>query len=84
MIIPTRVQHISDYKAAVTFNNNKTGIIDFTFLFDGRMVYEPLKNKALFKTIRISEDGMCIEWANDIDISPDETYYQFKAQNKAD
>ena len=82
MIIPVKVVYMSEYTAEVTFSNNETGIIDFSFLFDGRKIYEPLKNKALFKTIRMSEDGMCIEWAKDIDISPEETYNQFNKQKR--
>ena len=84
MILPTKVKYLTEYKAEVTFNTNETGIIDFSFLFDGRRFYEPLKNKALFRTIRMSDDGMCIEWANEIDLSPEETYNQFKQQSKAD
>lgn len=81
MIRPIAVKYLEEYKANVTFNNGESGIIDFSFLFVGRKAFEKIKNKALFRTIRIAEDGMCIEWANDIDMCPDETYEQFKIQN---
>lgn len=82
MIRPIKVEYLEEYKCNVKFNNNESGVIDFSFLLSWNKMYKQLNNIDLFKTIRISEDGMCIEWDEDLDLCPDVTYNEFIKQNK--
>ena len=71
-----KVKAIEDYKLLVTFENNENRIFDMSpYLTIGRFV--ELKDKSLFKSVKISFDS--IEWANHMDLDPEFLYQKSKA-----
>ena len=65
------VKAIDNYKLILTFENNEKRLFDMTpYLELG--VFKTLKDKNLFKTVKISFDT--IEWANGADIDPETLY----------
>ena len=63
-------EYIDDYKIRITLSNGQGGIVDFEQELWGP-VFEPLKNKVLFRNYRISKTLGTIEWENGADIAPE-------------
>lgn len=80
MFLPsvTRAEYRGDYRIHVTFNDGKSGTIDFVPWLDGP-IFEPLKNTEYFK--RFFLDGGTVSWPNGADIAPETLYAQ--AQSSA-
>lgn len=73
------IKYISDYTYHVIFDDGLSGDLNlYEYLFKGP-IFEPLKDKALFKSARV--EGGTISWPNGADIAP-ETLYE-KIANKA-
>ncbi len=71
-----KVKVVEDYKLLVTFENNENRILDMSpYLTIGK--FAELKDKSLFKSVKISFDS--IEWANHIDLDPEFLYQESKA-----
>ncbi len=65
------VKAIDDYKLLVTFENGENRIFDMSpYLNIGKFV--ELKNKSLFKSVRVNFDS--IEWGNRLDLDPEFLY----------
>lgn len=72
------VKPMEDYTLLVIFSNNEKRVFDVKPYLDLKP-FDQLKNKTLFKTVRIG--GLSIEWATGQDICPDELYYCSKSMN---
>jgi hypothetical protein len=66
-------EYLRDYKIIITFNNGVKKIVDMEPYLWGTM-FEPLKDKKLFKLFRVDKDIHTIVWPNDADFSPDSLY----------
>jgi hypothetical protein len=62
---------LDGYKLLVTFTNDERKIFDVSPLLD-RPLYEKLRNKALFNSVKF--DAMCVYWDDDTDIAPELLY----------
>ena len=60
--------YLKDYKIKVLFNNGEESIIDLSGQLWGE-VFEPLKDKELFK--KFSLNPFTIEWPNGADFAPE-------------
>ncbi|MDT3740115.1 MAG: DUF2442 domain-containing protein [Candidatus Kapabacteria bacterium] len=69
---PIEVKATNDYKLLITFDNKEVKLFDAKYLLSLKP-YLPLNNKAFFSTARTN--GISIEWSDDVDICPDELYY---------
>ncbi len=67
------VQYITDYQVKVTFNDNQTKNVDLKPYLWGE-VFEPLKDKDMFKQVRCSKELGTIFWPNGADIAPEALY----------
>ena len=65
------VKVMDDYKLLVIFENGEKKIFDVKPYF-GHKIFDELKDKKLFETVKVS--GLSIEWKNGEDICPDELY----------
>ncbi len=72
----TDVKALDDYQLLLKFENNEEKIFDVKpYLEIGK--FKELKNKKLFKTVRVSFDS--IEWDNQLDLDPELLYQKSKA-----
>lgn len=74
----TRAEFRGGYRIHVTFNDGKSGTIDFTPWLEGP-VFEPLKDPEYFQ--RFFLDGGTVAWPNGADVAPETLYAQ--AQSSA-
>lgn len=74
----TRAEYRGGYSIHVTFNDGRSGTIDFARWLEGPM-FEPLKDREYFQ--RFFLDGGTVSWPNGADIAPETLYAQ--AQSSA-
>ena len=67
-------KYIDDYRVSVTFENGKTGIVDFSPYVNFGGVFKMLGNKDYFKKFYINEDLGTICWPNGADVAPESLY----------
>ena len=69
---PIEVKPLDNYKLSILFDNQELRIFDVTpYLSD--TFFAPLSDINIFRTVRVT--SISIEWDGDIDICPDELYY---------
>ena len=69
------VKALENYMLLLTFENNEKKLFDIKpYLAKGK--FSELKDKTLFKTVKISFDT--IEWANHLDLDPEILYSDSK------
>ncbi|BBB91505.1 DUF2442 domain-containing protein [Methylomusa anaerophila] len=68
------VTPLDDYELLLEFNTGEKRIFDVKPLLD-KPVFQPLRNKELFKKVHIVFD-YTIAWNDDIDMCPDNLYLQ--------
>jgi len=69
----TEAEYIKGYKILITFNNGIKKIVDMEKDLWGEM-FEPLKDKNLFKQFSVNKDIHTVVWPNGADFSPDSLY----------
>jgi hypothetical protein len=66
-----RAVYEEDFRIHLTFNDGSEGSVDFESWLMGP-VFEPLKDKAYFRTFFL--DGGTVAWPNGADIAPETLY----------
>lgn len=69
---PIKVQIFDDYTLIISFDNGEVKRFDVKPYFKFK-AFEPLKKIPIFKTVK--PNGITVEWVGEIDICPDELYY---------
>jgi len=70
------VKALDDYQLLLKFENKEEKIFDVNpYLEIGK--FQELKNKKMFKTVRVSFDS--IEWDNQLDLDPELLYEKSKS-----
>ena len=67
-------QYLDDYKIKLTFENGKSGIVDFSGYLTKSGVFEKFKNIGFFKSFRLDKEIGNITWNDEIDIAPEVLY----------
>ena len=67
------VKPLKNYRLHVTFQNGERKIYDCSALLE-KPVFQPLKNKAFFKAVRVDQGGYGISWTEDIDLAEAELW----------
>jgi len=68
-------KYLNDYKIELKFTNNKIGVVDLKDELYGT-VFEPLKDKKLFSTLKVDKDLDTIVWDNGADLAPEFLYFK--------
>lgn len=81
MLRPTAidVSPLDEYKILIIFNNGEKKILDLSDRIN-HPFFASLKEKKVFKTVHVN--GITVEWEGEIDICPDELYYDSEAIKK--
>lgn len=66
--------YVKDYKIRVTFENGKSGTIDFLPYIKKGGIYSKLKDIEYFKRFHINKELGIITWEDEIDIAPETLY----------
>lgn len=66
------VKPLEEYKIYLLFNSGERKIFDLKNKID-HVFYSPLKDERVFKTVHTN--GVTVEWDGEIDVCPDELYY---------
>ena len=72
------VKAIDNYILIVEFDNHEKKQYDVTPLLEKEM-FSPLKNTALFKSVRVEQGGWAVSWNDEIDLSEFELWNHGKA-----
>jgi hypothetical protein len=76
---PVAVTPLENYTLSLTFDNAEKRIFDVKpYLED--TYYAPLKNPAIFRSVKIKP--ITVEWLNEIDICPELYYNSVLAENE--
>ena len=77
-----KAEYVDGYRIRVLFNDGRTGIVDLSDSLWGP-VFEPLKNKDVFKQFTLSSTLHTICWDNDADFAPEYLYKKMVEQTNA-
>lgn len=77
----TDVQYLKDYQLSLTFNDGLSGIVDLSNELWGVM-FEPLKDKALFSQVKLDRELDTIVWSNGADLAPEFLHTLIQPQEK--
>ena len=72
----TRAEYRGGYSIQVTFNDGKSGTIDFLRWLEGP-IFEPLKDPDYFQKFFV--DGGTVSWPNGADIAPETLYEEVRS-----
>lgn len=67
-------EYLNGYKIKVTFENKKTGIVDFSKYLKRGGVFEKFKNAEFFKSFQLDKEIGNLTWNKEIDIAPETLY----------
>ncbi|NCO94256.1 MAG: hypothetical protein AUJ96_09310 [Armatimonadetes bacterium CG2_30_66_41] len=65
--------HLADHTIKVQFEDGLVKLVDLGPHLDGP-IFEPLREVAYFKRLKVSPDTDTVVWPNDADFSPDFLY----------
>lgn len=66
----TDFKHLCDYQLWLKFNNGSEGMVDLVHALWGDM-FEPLKDPALFRKIKLNKELGTVAWPNGADLAPE-------------
>ena len=67
------VKPLKNYRLLVTFENRVRKVYDCSALLE-KAVFQPLKDKAFFKVVRVDQGGYGISWSEEIDLAEAELW----------
>ena len=68
-----QAEYLSGYKLRLVFEDGSVRVADLSSHLDGE-VFEPLRDIAYFRNVRVEPDLDTIVWSNGADMSPDFLY----------
>lgn len=72
-------EHVAGFKVRLRFNNGESGVVDLEDALWGD-VFEPLRDPAAFKRLRVSGVLHTICWENEADFAPEFLYQRMVEQ----
>ena len=70
----TDVSYVGDYRVEITFDNGKSGIVDFQKYIQKGGVFAKLENLDFFKKFRINRELGVLTWGEEVDVAPETLY----------
>jgi len=67
-------RYVSDYKIELTFENGRSGVVDFMKFISQGGVFRRLSDFDFFKRFQINEELGIITWNGEIDVAPETLY----------
>ncbi len=79
MVQVTAAEHVDGCRIRVSFTNGESGVVDLKDALWGP-VFEPLRDSAFFRRLRVSEVLHTVCWENDADFAPEFLYGKMVGQ----
>lgn len=76
---PTEVEPRDGYRIWIRYSDGAAGLINLSSLV-GRGVFAAWRNRAFFKTVRLTENG-AVAWGEDIELCPDALYMRLTGKS---
>jgi hypothetical protein len=67
-------RYVSDYKIELTFENGRSGVVDFMKFIAQGGVFRRLSDFDFFKRFQVNEELGIITWNGEIDVAPETLY----------
>lgn len=72
----TEIEYVGGYKLKLTFENGKSGIVDFENYIKEDSVYARFSNIEYFKQAYIHHELGVLCWPGDVDVAPEIVYHE--------
>src|SRR3990167_2237905 len=72
----TEVEYIEGYRLRLTFENGKSGTVDFKDYIKKGSVYDRFSDIEYFKQVYIHPDLGILCWPGDVDVAPETIYHE--------
>ncbi len=69
-------EYLGDYKIKLTFEDGKSGVIDFASYINRKGVFKKFKDQSFFKNFTVDPEVKTLAWGKEIDIAPETLYSQ--------
>ncbi|MDG5813453.1 DUF2442 domain-containing protein [Chitinispirillales bacterium ANBcel5] len=66
--------YVKDYMINLTFENGKSGIVDFAKFIDRGEIFSRLKDVDYFKNFSVDPELFILKWPDGLDIAPEVLY----------
>jgi hypothetical protein len=70
----TAVELLGGHRLRLTFDDGSVGDVDVAYLLGRGPVFEPLRDPAYFRQVRVDPEGGTIVWPNGADVAPETLY----------
>jgi hypothetical protein len=70
----TRVEILDGFRVRLTFKDGTVGAVDLADVVGKGPVFEPLRDRAYFRKLRVSRTLGTIVWPNGADVAPETLY----------
>jgi hypothetical protein len=70
------VEPLGDYRLRIRFEDGVEGVVDLAGTLGFQGVFEPLRDAAYFRQVRVDPELGTIVWPNGADLDPDVLYSQ--------
>jgi hypothetical protein len=67
-------RYISEYRIELTFENGRSGVVDFMKFIDKGGIFSRLANLDFFKRFQVNQELGVITWDDEIDVAPEVLY----------
>jgi hypothetical protein len=68
------IRYVEDYKLHLTFENGRSGVVDFLKYIHKGGIFAPLKEPYFFKQFTINGELGVITWGDTVDVAPEILY----------
>jgi hypothetical protein len=66
--------YVSDFRVELTFENGRSGVVDFMKFIAKGGVFSRLSDLAFFREFQVNEELGIITWGGEIDVAPEILY----------
>lgn len=80
----TGVEVVAEHRLVLTFEGGERREIDLADLLSFEGIFEPLRDAAFFRRVRVNPDVGTIVWPNAADVCPDVLYEKSRPLVQAD
>jgi hypothetical protein len=70
----TSAEHVGDYKLRLSFENGRSGVVDFAGYVRRGGAFSKLQDPTFFKAFHVNADLGTVCWGDEVDVAPETLY----------